>query len=84
MIDSHLKASGKQYLVGDKVSYADLAFVPWHWLLEYPPHIMGEEFIAEWKEKYPACWAWNQKLNERPAVKKCRDERTEAIQASKK
>lgn len=84
VIDSHLKQSGTEYLVGNKVSYADLAFVPWHWLLEYPPHIMGEEFVGEWKEKYPVCWAWYQKLQERPAVKKCRDERMEAIANSKK
>ncbi|EME47042.1 hypothetical protein DOTSEDRAFT_123585 [Dothistroma septosporum NZE10] len=83
VIDSHLKQSGKAFLVGDKVSYADLAFVPWHWLLEYAPHINGEEFVSEWKEKYPTCWAWNQKLQERPAVKKCREERTEAMQSHK-
>ena len=84
VIDSHLKASGREFLVGDKVTYADLAFVPWHWLLEYPPHLMGEDFVKEWKEKYPVCWAWNEKLQARPAVKKCRDERMEAIQNSKK
>lgn len=83
VINSHLKKTGTTYLVGDKVSYADLAFVPWHWLLLYAPHIMGEEFASEWEREYPECWAWNQRLQDRPAVGKCRNERMEAIQASK-
>lgn len=84
VIDSHLKKQGTQYLIGDKVTYADLAFVPWHWLLMYAPHMMGEDFEKEWQQKYPKCWLWNQQLMERDAVKKVRDERMDAIAASKK
>jgi glutathione S-transferase len=29
VIDAHLKKTGTEYLVGDKCTYADLAFVPW-------------------------------------------------------
>lgn len=79
VIDAHLTKTKKPYLCGDRVTYADLSFVPWHWLLLYKPHIMGEDFAKEWEEKYPACWAWNQGLQARPAVKKCREERVEAM-----
>ena len=84
MIDSHLKKTGQPYLVGDKCTYADLAFVPWHWLILSPPSIMGEDFPKEWEKEYPTCWKWSQTLLERESVKKCRDDRSKAIQASKK
>lgn len=79
VINSHLKKSGKPYLVGDKVTYADLAFVPWHWLITLPPHLMGEEFLTEWQTAYPEAWAWNQRLQERPSVAKTREERLKAL-----
>lgn len=41
MIDAHLKKSGGEWLVGEKCTYADLAFVPWYWLC---PAIMGDGF----------------------------------------
>ncbi|KAF2479481.1 glutathione S-transferase [Neohortaea acidophila] len=84
VIDAHLKKTGTPYLVGDKLTYADLAFMPWHWLLLSPPHIMGADFPNEWKEKYPTAWAWNERVSERPSVKKVREDRSKAIAASKK
>lgn len=84
VIDSHLKKSGQQYLVGDKCTYADLAFVPWHWLLLSPPQVMGEAFPAEWEKEFPACWAWSERLLQRESVKKCRADRKKAIEDSKK
>lgn len=41
VIDAHLKKSGGEWLVGEKCTYADLAFVPWYWLC---PAIMGDGF----------------------------------------
>jgi hypothetical protein len=41
VIEAQLKKGGGEWLVGDKCSYADLAFVPWYWLC---PAIMGEGF----------------------------------------
>jgi glutathione S-transferase len=41
VVDAHLKKSGGQWLVGEKCTYADLAFVPWYWLC---PAIMGDGF----------------------------------------
>ncbi|KAF1823657.1 glutathione S-transferase [Dissoconium aciculare CBS 342.82] len=79
VIDSHLKKTGKEYLVGDRVTYADLAFVPWFWLILYQPHVMGEGFPAEWQAKFPHAWAWNQRLEARPSVIAARDARAKAM-----
>lgn len=84
VVDAHLKKSGTKYLVGDKCTYADLAFVPWGWLLTQPPNIMGEEFVKEWEEKYPKAWEWNKMLNERAGVTKCREDRKKAVSGGKK
>lgn len=64
MIDAHLKKQGTPYLVGDKVTYADLAFIPWFknvgtWL--FP------EF--DYKKEYPTFAEWFGKLENREAVK---------------
>ncbi len=72
--------------MGDKCTYADLAFVPWHWMLLSPPNVMGKEFPREWETEYPEAWKWNQRLNERPAVKAAREgrEKAKAEAAAKK
>ncbi|KAK1822907.1 hypothetical protein LTR12_002629 [Friedmanniomyces endolithicus] len=75
VINAHLKKSGRPYLCGEHASYADLMFVPWGWLA---PAIMGEGFADEWKKSYPEAWAWQQKLEERPAVSKAREAREKA------
>ncbi|KAK5130506.1 hypothetical protein LTR08_001986 [Meristemomyces frigidus] len=80
VINAHLKKNGnQQFLVGDKCTYADLAMVPWHWLLLQKPFIMGEEFGAEWKREWPEAWAWNERLQARPAVVKAREARADAM-----
>lgn len=78
VIDAHLKKSGKEYLVGDKVSYADLMFVPWNAMAGF---LMGEGFDAEWKSSMPAAYAWHQKLIARPAVKKVLDDKAAKMAA---
>lgn len=79
VIDAHLKSTGREYLVGDKCTYADLSFATWHWLLTSPPNIMGEGFAKEWEENYPLAWKWNERMQARAAVKEARDERTKVI-----
>lgn len=56
----------RDYLVGDKVTYADLAFVPWFALV---PFIFSGEEIDLGKE-YPNYGRWLKSLLDRPAVKK--------------
>lgn len=58
---------GTPYLVGDKVTYADLCFVPWNMLL---PFAEGPDFEGKIEKELPAYWAWHQKLMGREAVKK--------------
>lgn len=65
VLDSVLK--DKQWLVGDKCTYADIAFAPWE-------HGMHGFFGAETKHldaehKYPHYWAWYQRLQARPSFK---------------
>lgn len=55
----------------------------WHWLLLNPPQFMGAEFAKEWETEYPEAWAWHQRLDQRPAVKKVFDDRLKAVMASK-
>lgn len=64
MLDRHLE--GKEYLVGDKCTYADLSFVPWNHLLSF---LMGDQSLDVAKE-FPHFNAWNDRLEARPSVKK--------------
>lgn len=79
VINSQLKKTGKPNLVGDKVTYADLAFVPWFWLIVLPPHLMGEDFTKEWETTHPEAWAWFQRLQALPSVTKVREDRLRAM-----
>jgi glutathione S-transferase len=65
VINSRLRKNGTLYLVGDKVSYADLAFIPWQRSYE---HFL----IPEWdfKDEVPEFAAWRERLMEREAAKR--------------
>lgn len=76
VLDSHLKNSGSQYLVGDKYTYADLSFVPWNLLL---PFAMGPDFEKEVETELPTYWAWWQRISNRPASQKMKKEREAAV-----
>ena len=64
VIDAHLKKHGTPYLLGDRVSYADLAFVTWQAKYE-------TRLIPEWdfEKEAPVFAAWRRRLQERPTVK---------------
>ncbi|KAI5845652.1 glutathione S-transferase C-terminal-like protein [Morchella snyderi] len=63
---------GKQYLVDDKLSYADLAFVPYQWVADFfKPELDG------WRNEFPTLAAWNDKLEARDSVKKFKAVRAE-------
>jgi len=65
VLDNILK--DRQYLVGDKCTYADLSFYAWDVsMLGYFRHIL-EPYEIE--KKYPYFHAWHKRLDERPAVK---------------
>ncbi|KAJ5470751.1 hypothetical protein N7530_008108 [Penicillium desertorum] len=61
---------GKKYLVGDKFSYVDAAFVPWNL---YP----GQLGIDMEKE-FPNVDAWSKLVQERPAIAKSVQDRADA------
>lgn len=78
MIDSHLTKTGKPYLVGDKITFADFMFVSWDRLIfgmgMGPDGGLGREFREkEWQQKYPKAYAWHQGMMERESVKKTLD-----------
>ncbi len=58
----------KEYLVGNKCTYADLAFVTWG---SMTPFLLGDEAkVEQMKKDYPNYDAWMQRLVSRPATKK--------------
>ncbi|CAM1503777.1 Fc.00g013680.m01.CDS01 [Cosmosporella sp. VM-42] len=61
---------GKTYLLGDKLTYADLAFIPWNRVVFAPffREALGDK--SEIEKKYPDFVAWHERLNARPSVKK--------------
>ncbi|CAG8961040.1 hypothetical protein HYFRA_00002580 [Hymenoscyphus fraxineus] len=59
---------GKQYLVGEKCTIADLSFIAWDMML---PWMFGEAWAGvDVENKFPNYFAWNKRLLERPAVQK--------------
>lgn len=69
VLDTHL--AGKEWMVGDKVTYVDFAFVPWQDLV---PFITGKDMETS-MEGLPNLQAWWKRINEVPAVKKALDEK---------
>jgi len=60
---------------------ADLSFVTWDLLV---PFIFGDDAGSlELEKNYPNYYAWNQRLHQRPAVKKIVKDKTEAMAAGK-
>jgi glutathione S-transferase len=64
----------REYLVGDKCSYADLAFVPWQLSV---PHIIDDAYDP--RKEFPNLQNWLDRLTERPAVLKIKKEREETL-----
>jgi glutathione S-transferase len=71
VIELHLVKQGTDYLVGDRVTYADLMFVSWYKTLRDYPDFELKKF-----EKF---FAWTERLFNRPSVVKAwadKEERT--------
>ncbi|KAG6248991.1 hypothetical protein E4U24_002432 [Claviceps purpurea] len=75
VIDGHLKKQKTEYLVGDKITYADLMFVPWAVAIV----AMAKLDLSE----YDAYSAWLKRLTDRPTVAKVLKQREEAMAANK-
>ncbi|KAK6854055.1 glutathione S-transferase [Apiospora arundinis] len=76
VLELHLSRTGRAYLVGDRVTYADLMFAPFHNVL--CSVIMYPEFEAEWRADFPHCYEWHQCLMQRPKVRDVFKRRAEA------
>jgi len=66
----------RDWLVGDKCTYADLSFVMWDLII---PVILKEDKMEDLEKEYPHFFAWNKRLMERPSVKKIVAERLASI-----
>jgi glutathione S-transferase len=62
----------KQYLVGDKFSYVDAAFVPWYL-------IAPSLFEIDMEKEFPNTGAWLKRVQDRPAIAKSVQDRAEAV-----
>lgn len=74
VLDGVLK--DKEYLVDNKFSYADLAFIPWY--------VSAEIFDLDLPKEFPHLAAWLDRQKARPAIGKALKLRAEAIAQSKK
>ncbi|KAK3726105.1 hypothetical protein LTR37_000253 [Vermiconidia calcicola] len=72
VIDSHLTKADTEYLVGDKVTYVDIMFVSWNTTV---PGLLSD---WDWQGTYPKCYEWNQRLLNRPAIKKVLEDKKTA------
>lgn len=71
VLDKYL--AGKEYLVGGKFSYVDLAFIPWFFVLPL--------FEIDASKEFPNVDAWLKRQKARPAIAKALKLREEAIAA---
>ncbi|KAI1481799.1 hypothetical protein K445DRAFT_314995 [Daldinia sp. EC12] len=75
VLDKHLSTSPSGWLVGDKVTVADLAWIIWEQMADVLLNVMDIHLEG----KYPHYDAWYKKVLERPAVKKAVDLRMQEL-----
>ncbi|KAH7024542.1 glutathione S-transferase [Microdochium trichocladiopsis] len=82
LLDNALAESsgeGEKWLVGNKCSYADLAFVMYHVVVDIQADVgEGEDSLLK---QFTHLYAWNQRLLKRPSVAKVCQMRLDAIAA---
>lgn len=71
--------ASREWLVGNKLSYADLSFVPWFLLV--PAYTLPDLDLSK---EYPNLSAWLERMKARPAVQKVVKEREAAMAAANK
>ncbi|KAG0124137.1 glutathione S-transferase [Tuber indicum] len=70
----------KEYLVGGRLSIADIAFVPWHEALGY----LDNEEVNNWKKEFPNAGAWHERVMALPAAKASFEAKRKAGEAQQK
>lgn len=64
------KTGEREWLVGNKCSYADLVFVPWNNMLGFIHSGAPEGTSLDFEKEFPKTYAWHQRMVARPAVAK--------------
>ncbi|KAJ0164562.1 Glutathione S-transferase 2 [Colletotrichum tanaceti] len=83
VVERQLATTGHPYLVGDKCTYADLMYIPFHLVL--PDKLMrnvSDGFEQEWKETFPRCYEWNSRIVGRESVQQALEEKYRAMDAA--
>lgn len=78
VVDSHLAKTGTGYLVGNKCTYADLAWITWDMVI---PFLLEEDEYNKLKAETPHFQKWHESLMARPAVSKVVAEKQKAMAA---
>jgi glutathione S-transferase len=71
------RLTGRDWLVGDKMTFADMAFIPWNNWLEMI-------LLCEEEKKFdgfPLVKAWHERMTSLPSWKKCMEHRAELMDA---
>lgn len=80
VLDGVLAKSASGWLVGDKCTYADLAFFMWDEQIEMVMASFPEEWDAA---NFPHHKKWHGCIMDRPAVKKIVDEKAKLLSSAK-
>ncbi|PGH13210.1 hypothetical protein AJ79_03768 [Helicocarpus griseus UAMH5409] len=77
--DANAKGEERKWLVGDKCSFADLAWLPWHGALKMIIEgAGGEGVVFEQEKEFPRMHEWMQRMREVEGVKEAEKMRDEA------
>jgi glutathione S-transferase len=75
VLDTALKSNGTGWLVGDKMTYADLSFVTWCWIAD---GLMKQFDKPALGSLFPEYGKWMQRMEERDVVKGVREQMAQA------
>jgi glutathione S-transferase len=70
VLESGLKSNGTGWLVGDKLTYADLSFVTWSWIADGLMQQYGKPALGS---LFPEYGNWMQRMEEREVIKGIKD-----------
>jgi glutathione S-transferase len=75
VLDKGLISNGTGWLVGDKLTYADISFVTWSWIADGLMQQYGKPALGD---LFPEYGKWMQRMEERETVKDIKDRMTRA------
>lgn len=75
VLETALKTSSSGWLVGDKVTYADMAFIWWNEMTQ-----LASKAEKNPLDDYPAVQAWHKRMTSRPSFARTSQLRAEAMQ----